>query len=195
MDVPSRDSLPGTVLLAITGAVAAISMPAVIGLIRQHLQLVAVLMSEAAVRFISVEPIRLRSEAPVFTDLHQQHDKIVVPHVQLSSAADVLLIMPATANIIGKAAHGIADDLVSAAIVASAAPVVFVPCMNTAMWANPIVQQNVATLRLHNYVVLEPRPGTAIAGHAPGIGAMAPIGQVLAVLLQTINRPRAISQP
>jgi phosphopantothenoylcysteine decarboxylase/phosphopantothenate--cysteine ligase len=102
-----------------------------------------------------------------------------IPHIELTRWADVLLVLPATANILAKAAHGIADDLVSTCIVAAPCPVVFVPAMNEVMWCKPAVQRNVTVLGRDGYRVLPPTEGMATVDGQLGVGALPDIVTVL----------------
>ncbi len=96
--------------------------------------------------------------------------------------------MPATANIIGKVANGIGDDLISTSIISSNSPVVFVPSMNEAMWLNKIVQNNVRKLRDYGYYVIEPSEGVEVSDSKHGYGAMPPIKIVLEKLVTIVKK-------
>jgi phosphopantothenoylcysteine synthetase/decarboxylase len=102
-----------------------------------------------------------------------------VVHLDLTRWADLMLVMPATANVLGKAAAGIADDVLTTCILAATSPVVFVPSMNDAMWVKPAVQRNVATLRADGYGVIPPAVGLAAVDGKPGEGATPDILVVL----------------
>lgn len=108
-----------------------------------------------------------------------------MPHIQLTRWAQLLLIMPASANTLGKAAHGLCDDLTSLCIISSRSPVVFVPSMNEVMWDKPAVQRNVQQLReVHGYHVIEPTTGYEVSDLSAARGAMPSLKQVFAALRQ-----------
>jgi phosphopantothenoylcysteine synthetase/decarboxylase len=107
--------------------------------------------------------MRAVSGASVLTDLFDPGAPLTVGHVEITDAAQALLVMPATANILGKAAAGIADDAVSAAILAAACPVVFVPNMNERMWHHPLVRRNVRTLKDAGYHLIPPARGVEVS--------------------------------
>ncbi|MBI2648975.1 MAG: bifunctional 4'-phosphopantothenoylcysteine decarboxylase/phosphopantothenoylcysteine synthetase, partial [Thaumarchaeota archaeon] len=110
--------------------------------------------------------------------------EVKVPHAELTRSADLFLIMPATANIIGKAVNGICDDLISTSIVACQAPVVFVPSMNEVTWSNKAVQQNTQKLKTLGYYVLEPTCGYEITDMKQTFGAMPTFASILEQLKQ-----------
>lgn len=170
-----------TLLIGVTGAVGAVNMPQVIHKFRHFFaENVYIMQSQAAQRFIPPYTLQLFSGHPVYTDSFAITDEISVPHIELARKADLLLIMPATANILGKAAAGICDDLISTTIVACQAPIVFVPSMNEAMWADRIVQRNVAALKEVGYYVLDPsEQGVEVSDMSVGTGAMPPFESVL----------------
>jgi phosphopantothenoylcysteine decarboxylase/phosphopantothenate--cysteine ligase len=101
-----------------------------------------------------------------------------------------MLVLPASANVLAKAAHGIADDLLTTCIVASSCPVVFVPGMNEIMWRKPAVQRNVATLEADGYGVVAPVEGLAVADGRPTVGAMPEIEEIVAWTTRFLNERR-----
>ncbi|MFF5206605.1 flavoprotein [Streptosporangium sp. NPDC000396] len=105
----------------------------------------AVVLTRSARELASPRSIRAVTGSTVYTD--EDHHGLAVPHMELALWADLIVVVPATANILGKTAHGIADDLLSSIILAYAAPVIFVPSMNPAMWMNPAVRRNVELLK------------------------------------------------
>ncbi|MBI3022909.1 MAG: bifunctional 4'-phosphopantothenoylcysteine decarboxylase/phosphopantothenoylcysteine synthetase, partial [Thaumarchaeota archaeon] len=116
----------GNLLLGITGSAGALAVPHYLSLLKQSFaKEIHVMMSRAAQKFLSPYALRLLSDHRVFTDSFQMTTEVKVPHAELTRSADLFLIMPATANIIGKAVNGICDDLISTSIVACQAPVVF----------------------------------------------------------------------
>lgn len=178
-------------LVGVTGSVAATVMPQVLVFLRtQGVASVRVIMSRAACRFVTPYVLRLHSGRWVFTDAFGHGDGVAVPHVELPRQADLFLVMPATANILAKAAHGICDDLISTAVVACSCPVLFVPSMNEVMWRNPAVQGNVARCREHGYHVMNPVHGMEIADLEPIYGTMPPLRTILAEMAR-LQKPVA----
>jgi phosphopantothenoylcysteine decarboxylase/phosphopantothenate--cysteine ligase len=141
--------------------------------------------------------MRLHSGNWVYTDFFDYRGDTIVPHIELTRRADLFLVMPATANILAKGANGIADDLVSLAIVAASCPVLFVPSMNSVMWQNQAVQKNVRTLRVLGHRVMEPTEGLEISNLEPTHGCMPSLSRVAdeisALVLARTGRPEARS--
>ena len=160
-------------LLGITGSVAAAVIPQYILFFKQTLsEEIRVMMSAAACSFMKPYTLRLFSGSWVFTDAFSPNGTTVVPHIELTSDADVFLIIPATANILAKGAAAIADDLISTSILACPSPVIFVPSMNAQMWNNKGVQRNVARLKELGYFVVPPETGLEIATMRNTLGAI-----------------------
>jgi phosphopantothenoylcysteine decarboxylase/phosphopantothenate--cysteine ligase len=175
-------------LLGVSGAIAAAAIPGYVLFLRRGLvENVRVILTESAAKIVTPATLRAYSGAPVFTDSFAGEAGLYVPHIQLTREADLFLVMPATADVIGKAARGIADDLLSTAILASPAPVVFVPSMNEQMWRNPAVQRNVELARSHGYHVLEPAQGIEIADLQPTFGVMPPLDQIISHLADVVK--------
>jgi len=154
----------------------------------QHGAGVTVAMTAAAQRFVTPLTFSTLSARRVFTGLWDAADCHDPQHLSLTEAADLFIIAPATANIIGKIAHGIADDLVSTMALAAAGPVLFAPAMNTRMWENRAVQENVQTLTKRGYWIVPPGEGW-LACRGVGAGRMAEpeviLAQAAAILAQT----------
>jgi phosphopantothenoylcysteine synthetase/decarboxylase len=107
--------------------------------------------------------VQAASRHPVYTEMEDTGPDVFVPHIELGRNVDLVLVYPATVNIVGKVAQGIADELIAALIFATPAPVIFVPVANEAMWAHPAVRRNLETLRSDGYVVLPPLPAVEVA--------------------------------
>ena len=169
-----------SLLVGVTGSISAIAIPGFISFLRRGLvETVRVIMTESATQIVTAATMQAHSGQPVFLDSFSGKEGLYVPHIELTRDADLFVIMPASANIIAKAAHGIADDLLSTAIVASPAPVVIVPCMNEQMWFNPAVRRNVELARGHGYHVLEPVQGYEVADLQPTFGVMPPLEEIV----------------
>ncbi len=177
----------GNLLVGVTGSVGVMNVPLYLFLFRQSFaKEIHVMMSRAAQKFLRPYALRLLSGHPVFTDSFQITNEIRVPHIELTKVAELFLIMPATANIIGKAANGICDDLISTSIVACKAPVVFAPSMNEVMWSNKAVQQNVERLKALGHHVLEPSCGYEVSDMKQTYGAMPSFASILEQLEKII---------
>jgi phosphopantothenoylcysteine synthetase/decarboxylase len=177
-----------SLLLAVTGSPAVLAMPQYVLMMRQSLvRRVRVMMSSSAQRFLRPYTMRLFAGGWVYTDTHRATEDVLVPHIELTAEADLLLVMPATANILAKAAHGICDDLVSTAILACPAPVVMVPAMNEIMWRSRAVQANVAHARDLGYHVIDPGIGLQLADMKEGPGQMPPLEQILGDLIAIVS--------
>lgn len=153
------------------------------GYVRQ----VSVIMTRNATAFVTPLALRAVSGSAVITDLFDPDAPLPIAHVQITEGAGVLLVMPATANIIGKAAGGIADDAVSSSILAAACPVVFVPNMNPRMWRHPIVRRNVRTLKGAGYHVIPPDTGIEVSTLRPREGAMPSFDSVIDAVRATLR--------
>lgn len=151
-------------LLCATGAFQAYTLPGfVLQLLRHVADDVQVVLSRAAARLVAPLAVETASRHPVFVETEDQREDVYVPHIELGRGVDLVLVYPATANVLGKVAQGIADELIAALILATPAPVVFVPGMNPEMWRHPAVQRNVETLRSDGYLVLTPFPAVEVA--------------------------------
>lgn len=194
MDAPHTPESPllcEELLVGLTGSPAVLAMPQYLLMLRQGLVgTVRVMMSRGARRFLPPNTVRLFAGNWVHTDTHEVHDGYLVPHIELTKAADLLLVMPATANAIAKAAHGICDDLISTAIVACESPVVLVPAMNGTMWTSRAVQRNVECARDLGYHVIDPGEGLALSDLEPGTGLMPPLEHIITDLVDLVSAHR-----
>jgi phosphopantothenoylcysteine decarboxylase len=168
------------IVLGVTGSVgAAAAIPRFLIVLRKlFTDEVTVLLSKSGRRFVSPYVATLFSGRPCVADPFSA-DPFLVPHIQSTEGADILIIMPATANIIGKAANGICDELISTAIVAATCPVLFVPSMNEAMWNKAVVQRNIQFLKDSGHHIVDPTWGTEIGGFVTTFGAMPPFVDII----------------
>lgn len=151
-------------ILGVTGSIAAYKA---VYLLRELTRLgagVTVVLTEAAQKFVGPLTWRTLSGRPVLTDLFDPETEAAVEHVALAERADALLVAPATANVLAKAAHGIADDFLTTLLLACRGPLLMVPAMDGGMWNHPAVQSNVATLRSRGVAVLDPEVGELASG-------------------------------
>ncbi len=153
-----------TVVLCVTGGIAAYKAADLTSKLRQAGAAVRVLMTESATQFISPMTFETLSGYRAVVDTFDRNFAWEVEHISLAKAADVFVIAPATANVIAKAAHGIADDMVTTTLLATKAPVVIAPAMNTGMYDNPVTQQNLQTLRERGFHIIDPAAGRLACG-------------------------------
>ena len=169
-----------TIVLAVTGGIAAYKSAILVRELQARGAEVMVVMTRSAMEFITPLTLETLSRNPVATDTFDRANRWDLEHIALADRADLLVVAPATANIIGKAACGIADDLASTTILTmlSTVPILMVPAMNNRMWENPIVQRNVATLRDFGVRFAGPAEGKLADGRI-GMGRMAEVEEIL----------------
>lgn len=171
------------ILLGVTGGIAAYQTANLIGMLRERLADVRVIMTRHATQFITPLTLETISGHPVSVEMFAEKSHSGIEHILLGRMADMVVIAPATANFIGKIANGIADDLLTTTIMAVKAPVVICPAMNENMWLNPIVQQNVEKLKGLGYQFVEPEYGEMACG-GEGWGRLARLDKIVACLIQ-----------
>ena len=152
------------VILAVCGGIAAYKSIEILRLLKKADAEVRVILTQNAQWFVGVTTFEALSGQPVFKDMFQEGSEASFRHIDWASEADGVIIAPATANMIGKLANGIADDPLSTFMLAVTSPVLICPSMNTHMYANPAVQRNLDTLRSDGYVVMEPGSGQLACG-------------------------------
>lgn len=165
------------VLLCVTGGIAAYKACEVLRGLQKAGCDVRVAMTESARQFVGEVTFEALSGAPVAHDLFG-HEESAIPHIQLSGWADVALVCPCTANVMAKMAHGIADDCVSATLLACDVPVLVAPAMNTRMWENPATQDNLATLKGRGVSLVLPSEGRLACGDV-GTGKLASVDEIV----------------
>ena len=152
------------VVLGVTGGIAVYKALDISSMLRKAGIEVRVIMTKSATKFVSPLTFQAISQNLVTTDMFDEPKAWEIQHISLAQKADVMLIAPATANIIGKVANGIADDMLSTTIMATKAKVIFAPAMNTNMYENPIVTQNINKLKELGYGFIEPVAGRLACG-------------------------------
>ena len=135
------------IVVGVTGGIACYKAVEVVNDLTKKGYNVDVIMTKSAQEFVTPLTFQSLSHNKVITDMFDKIDKLDTEHISLAKKADLFLIVPATANVIGKIANGIADDMLTTTVMATRAPVLIAPAMNTAMWENPIVQDNVKKLQ------------------------------------------------
>lgn len=179
------------IVLAVTGSIAAYKSCELLRLLIKRGAEVSVIMTEAAQRFVTPLTFRALGAKRVFTSDWEQSTS-VIPHIEATKEANLLLVAPATANILAKAAQGIADDILSAAILAARCPVAYAPAMNTYMWHNQATQRNVAQLTQDGALFLGPASGEQACGDV-GSGRMLEPEEIIE-LLQGAFSPRVLDR-
>ena len=151
-------------LLCATGGYQVHTLPGfVLSLLRHFADDVQVVLSRTAAHLVSRAAVEVASRHPVFVEMDETSADVFVPHIELGRGVDLVLVYPATVNVVAKVAHGVADELIPALILATPAPVIFVPVANALMWGHPAARRNIKTLREDGYVVLPPLSGPEVA--------------------------------
>lgn len=181
------------VLVGISGSIQSLEVPQAIMWLRHVRGLeVKAIMTRQATSMVTPRAVAVSSGHPVALDTEGQVNDPSVPHIDLTRWADLFLVLPATADILGKAANGIADNLLATCILAAACPIVFVPSMNAQMWRKPVIQRNVATLRADGHGVISPIEGLALSdGQNSGACIMPEIDEVLEWATQFVQASAA----
>jgi phosphopantothenoylcysteine decarboxylase / phosphopantothenate---cysteine ligase len=177
------------VVLGVTGCIGAYKACEVLRELQRRDAEVRVVMTAAATRFVTPMTFEALSRHPVFHDQWALGVNGDIRHVSLADEADLLLVAPATANILGKFARGIADDPLSTLYLATRAPVLVAPAMNVNMFEHPAVQENLATLRARGVGVVEPGSGYLACGWL-GKGRLAEVGEIVDAALAALGRRR-----
>ena len=176
-----------SVLVGITGGIAAYKTPGVIRRLREAGNEVGVVATEAAFRFIPEETLSIAAGAGVHTDVTWWEHSGLVEHVFLARWADLVLIAPATADSMARAAIGLGDDLLSATILAGAQRVLWAPAMNPEMWQSPATKRNVDTLKSWGHRFVGPAEGLmASAEEEPGVGRLADETEIVAAVREIL---------
>jgi len=167
------------ILLGVTGSIAAYKAADIANILTKSGYSVDVIMTHGGMEFITPLTFQVLTKNRVHTDMFEEKYPREVLHIALAQKADMLLIAPATADIIGKMANGIADDFLSTvALAVHGIPVCIAPAMNTRMYENPIVQENIGKLIRFGYHIIEPREGMLACGDL-GKGALADISVII----------------
>ncbi|MBD3106782.1 bifunctional phosphopantothenoylcysteine decarboxylase/phosphopantothenate--cysteine ligase CoaBC [Bacillus sp. AGMB 02131] len=153
------------ILLCVTGGIAVFKAAALTSKLTQAGAQVKVVMSQSATEFVTPLTFQSLSRNEVYTSTFQENNPKVVAHIDLADWADLVLVAPATANIIGKIANGIADDMISTIMLATTADVFIAPAMNVHMYSHPAVQKNMNTLLDYGYSMIEPAEGYLACGY------------------------------
>ena len=181
-------SLSGVrLVLAVTGSIAAYKAVSLLRLLRREAATVNVVMTAGACRFVTPLTFEVLSGAHVATDLFEAHQEML--HLSLPEQAQAIVIAPATANCLAKAALGLADDLLSTMLLTTQCPVIFAPAMDGDMWQHPTVVEHVATLRARGAIIVEPEDGPLASGRQ-GQGRLADEERILAAVHHAVHPRR-----
>ena len=153
------------ILLCVSGGIAVYKAVALVSKLTQAGANVKVMMSESARKFVTPLSFQVMSRNDVFYDTFDEKDSSVIAHIDLADWADLVLVAPATANIIGKLANGLADDMITTTLLATTAPVWIAPAMNVHMYDHPAVKRNLAQLAEDGYAFIEPSEGFLACGY------------------------------
>ena len=157
------------VLLIVGGGIAADKSLELVRLLKKGGHRVTPVLTDGGAHFVTAMSLGTLAENPVYTSLWELKDEVEIGHIQLSRSADVVLVCPATADLLAKMASGICDDLATTLLLATDKPVVVAPAMNVRMWLHPATQRNVRQLLDDDIRVIDPAEGDMACGeHGPG---------------------------
>lgn len=172
-----------TIVIGVSGGIAAYKAAEITSRLKKLHADVRICMTKSAQEFITPLTLQSLSQNSVATEMFANVEKWDIEHISLATAADIVLIAPATANIIGKIAGGIADDIVTTTVMASKAPVIIAPAMNNNMYENDIVQANIEKLKSLGYVFVEPSYGRLACGTV-GRGRLAEVDDIIEAITE-----------
>lgn len=175
-----------TVVLGVTGGIAVYKACDLVSSLRKLGIEVHVIMTKSASEFVTPMTFQTMSQNFVTLDMFEEPKTWDVEHIALAKKADVFVVAPATANIIGKMANGIADDMLSTTLMATRAPILVAPAMNTNMYSHPLTQENINKLERLGYKFVEPASGRLACGDE-GKGKLAPVEEILKEILKLLN--------
>jgi len=170
-----------SIVIGISGGIACYKAAEIVNALVKKGHHVDVIMTNSAQKFVTPLTFQTLSQNKVVTDMFEPAATCDVKHIALAKKADVFVVVPATGNIIGKIAAGIADDMLTTTIMAAKCRKIIAPAMNTAMWENPIVQENVKKLRAYGYEVLDTDSGRLACGDT-GAGKLLPWEEIVTII-------------
>lgn len=179
--------LMSRILLGVTGSIAAYKAADIASLLAKAGHEVTCVLTNEALEFVTPLTLQTLSRRPVITDLFAEKEGWQPGHIQLADGADLLLIAPATANILAAMANGFANDALTAIALATRAPILIAPAMNGKMWEHPATQKNAETLRGWGAQFIEPAEGLLACGYE-GVGRLAPIEDIVAAAEEVLQR-------
>ncbi len=167
-----------TILVGVTGSIAAYKAAELVSHLRQQGANVYVLMTREAKKFVGPVTFQALSENDVVSDLFKEIEGMTPTHIRLAERADLMMVVPASAHILAKLNYGLADDIISLVYLATKAPLLLAPSMNVNMWEHPAVVENVQALKKRGHTVVEPDAGFLACGYE-GKGRLASLDQIL----------------
>ncbi len=176
-----------SIVLAVTGSIAAYKAVELASQLTQEGSKVDVVMTKAAQEFVTPLTFRTITQRPVVTEMFDPVSEFSIEHVALAERAELVVIAPATANVIAKLAGGIADDILGCTVLATKAPIIVAPAMNVNMYQNQITQENIAKLKGRGFTFVGPGYGRLATGEI-GLGRFADIGQIMGTIRQVLGR-------
>lgn len=179
--------LMSRILLGVTGSIAAYKAADIASLLTKAGHEVTCVLTKEALEFVTPLTLQTLSRRPVITDLFAEKEGWQPGHIQLADEADLLLIAPATANILAAMANGFANDALTAIALATRAPILIAPAMNGKMWEHPATRKNAETLRGWGAQFIEPAEGLLACGYE-GVGRLAPIEDIVAAAEEVLQR-------
>jgi len=181
-----------TIVLGITGGIAAYKAADIASKLIQAGAGVEVVMTESATKFITPLTMRNITGRQVVTDMFEMSSEYSLEHIALAEAADAVVIAPATANTIARLAAGIADNMLTCTVLATGAPVIVAPAMNDAMLQNPATQDNLAKLKARGFILIESAYGRLASGKT-GWGRLADTNMIIDTICQVLSRKRDLA--
>lgn len=175
------------ITLGVTGGIAAYKAADLASKLNGQGASVHVIMTRSAGEFVRPLTFEALTGNPVFADLFSASPGFKIPHIDLATRPDIMVVAPATANLLGKLAHGIADDLLTTSILASTCPVLLCPAMNVNMYSNQVVKDNIARLSGLGYHFVEPGTGRMACGHV-GRGRLAEVEKIIDAITGLLTR-------
>lgn len=176
-----------TIVLGVTGSIAAYKAADLASKLTQAGAKVEVVMTKSAAEFITPLTFRSLTHQPVTTDMFELASEFSIEHVALAETADIVVIAPATANIIAKLAAGIADDMLTCTVLATEAPVVLAPAMNVNMFQNSVTQENLAKLKARGFTIVGPEHGRLASGKM-GLGRLAELEKIIDTIQKVLEK-------
>jgi phosphopantothenoylcysteine decarboxylase/phosphopantothenate--cysteine ligase len=190
----SQNMIQKSILLIISGSIAAYKSLELIRRLQDHDINVTCILTKGGAEFITPLSVASLSKNPVYTDLWSLKDETDMGHIRLSRESDLVVVAPASANIIAKMAGGIADDLATTALLATDKPVLIAPAMNQEMWSHPAVQRNIAQLIEDGIELIEPEAGDMACGES-GTGRLADVDVMVEHILGKLTGVQSSNNP
>jgi phosphopantothenoylcysteine decarboxylase len=184
--LPAFSGLMANIVLGITGSIAAYKAADIASQLTKAGHQVTCVVSKGALEFVTPLTLATLSRRPVITDLFAEKEGWQPGHIQLADDADLLLIAPASANVLASLAHGFANDALTAIALATRAPILIAPAMNGKMWLHPATLRNVETLKSWGAHFVDPAEGLLACGYE-GVGRLAPVEEIVEKALAALK--------